>query len=157
MVQLVHVHACKHASACAESSVLAPALWECCLVESLPSSYFLDLHTESLLRVQVWPYWAYTYAPDPFQPALSDEQWQQGITVARCPGFDNDTAHYTCLPPPNEWANCWKCPPKVGASCTPALLMVVSGPDTQVQVPLHARVWSRCWAANHPAHLLLGT
>ena len=60
----------------------------------------------------MWPYWAYTYAPDPFQPALSQEQRDAGISVARCPGFDNDTAHYTCVPPPGDWANCWKCPPK---------------------------------------------
>ena len=62
---------------------------------------------------QVWPYWAYSYAPDPFQPALTAQQVEAGITVARCPGFDNDTAHYLCVPPPHEWANCWKCPPKV--------------------------------------------
>ena len=64
-------------------------------------------------RGQVWPYWAYSYAPDPFQPALTAQQVEAGITVARCPGFDNDTAHYLCVPPPHEWANCWKCPPKV--------------------------------------------
>lgn len=62
--------------------------------------------------MQVWPYWAYTYAPDPFQPkGLTEEQnWAQ--EMARCPGFEDDPEHYQCRPQPQAWSNCWKCPPK---------------------------------------------
>ena len=60
----------------------------------------------------MWPYWAYTYSPDPFQPkALSDQQnWD--AELSRCPGFPNDPDHYQCRPQPQGWSNCWKCPPK---------------------------------------------
>lgn len=62
--------------------------------------------------IQVWPYWAYTYAPDPFQPKpLSDEQNWRG-ELSRCPGFEDDPDHYQCSPQPQGWSNCWKCPPK---------------------------------------------
>lgn len=62
--------------------------------------------------MQVWPYWAYSYAPDPFQPSISDEDVAAG-KMGRCPGFDDDPEHYSCWPNPHEFANCWKCPPKV--------------------------------------------
>ena len=66
----------------------------------------------SFTLVQVWPYWAYTYSPDPFQPKpLSDEQNWAG-ELARCPGFDDDPENYQCRPQPQGWSNCWKCPPK---------------------------------------------
>ena len=66
----------------------------------------------SCLCPQVWPYWAYTYAPDPFQPKpLSDEANYRG-ELARCPGFEDDPEHYQCVPQPQGWNNCWKCPPK---------------------------------------------
>lgn len=62
--------------------------------------------------MKVWPYWAYTYNPDPFQPkALSDEQNEKG-ELTRCPGFEDDEEHYVCRPAPQDWSNCWKCPPK---------------------------------------------
>lgn len=71
------------------------------------------MHIVSLVvRLQVWPYWAYTYSPDPFQPkALSDQQnWES--EMSRCPGFEDDPEHYECRPQPQGWSNCWKCPPK---------------------------------------------
>ncbi len=60
----------------------------------------------------MWPYWAYTYSPDPFQPRpLTDEQnW--AAELSRCPGFEDDPDHYECRPQPQGWSNCWKCPPK---------------------------------------------
>ena len=62
---------------------------------------------------QVVPYWAFSYAPDPFQPALSVEAIAAG-SMGRCPGFDDDPEHYACWPNPHDYSNCWKCPPKVG-------------------------------------------
>lgn len=69
-------------------------------------------HPEVACFPQVWPYWAYTYSPDPFQPkALTDAQnWAGELAV--CPGFEHDPEHYTCRPQPQGWSNCWKCPPK---------------------------------------------
>ena len=59
----------------------------------------------------MWPYWAYSYAPDPFQPAILPEE-VDAKKMGRCPGFDDDAEHYWCWPQPHEYSNCWKCPPK---------------------------------------------
>lgn len=101
----------KYPQQCLSTAQLDPTVpaqsHACCSeigVESISSSqYFL---------VQVWPYWAYTYNPDPFQPKpLTDEQnW--AAELSRCPGFEDDPEHYTCRPQPQGWSNCWKCPPK---------------------------------------------
>lgn len=89
-------------------------------------------------NLQVWPYWAYTYSPDPFQPkALPDEQnW--GGELSRCPGFEDDPEHYECRPQPQGWSNCWKCPPKdpTGGGYTAY---------REVQCPLP--FWLAVWAA----------
>ena len=78
----------------------------------------------------MWPYWAYSYSPDPFQPALTAEETASG-QMGRCPGFDDDKEHYSCWPPPHEYSNCWKCPPKVSAHAQAALTRF--GIDLQVQ------------------------
>ena len=60
----------------------------------------------------MWPYWAYTYAPDPFQPKLIEDAAGNWRETAHCPGFEDDPEHYECIPQPLDWSNCWKCPPK---------------------------------------------
>lgn len=87
------------------------------MLQWLQATFILGVSLEANLHLrvmysQVWPYWAYTYSPDPFQPKAlpEDENWGDGL--GRCPGFENDPEHYECRPQPQGWSNCWKCPPK---------------------------------------------
>lgn len=74
----------------------------------------------------MWPYWAYSYSPDPFQPALEPEDVAAN-RMGRCPGFDNDPEHYACWPNPYGFSNCWKCPPKVGVELPYCMCRMLAG------------------------------
>lgn len=60
---------------------------------------------------QVYPYYALTYNPWPFQPTTASAN---ASGVGRCLGFDEDPDHYTCAPyGASAFDDCWKCPPRV--------------------------------------------
>ena len=62
----------------------------------------------------MYPYYALTYNPTPFQPPVTAAN---ASGFATCLGFEEYAPqHYQCTPYGyNGFDNCWKCPPKVGA------------------------------------------